>query len=78
MKKSRQSQVKILVNRDRCGICGCCVPVCPPASLTLHDAYLEVDHETCTECMKCIPVCPTNALFDVPIEAVATIGVAQQ
>ena len=71
MKRTKtQSRVLIKVDRDKCGICGCCVPVCPPDAITLHDAFLEVDNDTCTECMKCIPVCPTNALFDVPAEAV--------
>jgi ferredoxin len=70
MTPSSQSHVLIMVNRDRCGICGCCVPVCPPDAIVLHDAYLEIDHETCTECMKCIPVCPTRALYEIPAEAI--------
>lgn len=74
MKTSKPSRVLIMVNRDRCGICGCCVPVCPPAAITLHDAYLAVDNDTCTECMKCLPVCPTNALYDVPAAALAPVG----
>ncbi|MBN1965939.1 MAG: 4Fe-4S binding protein [Anaerolineae bacterium] len=64
----------IMVNRDRCGVCGCCVPVCPPDAITLHDAYLEVNNDTCTECMKCIPVCPTNALFEVLADSLVTVG----
>ncbi len=74
MNHSKQSHVLILVNRDRCGICGCCVAVCPPNAITLHDAYLAVNNETCTECLKCIPVCPTHALYDVPAEPVAVPG----
>ncbi|MFC1960679.1 4Fe-4S binding protein [Chloroflexota bacterium] len=70
MKKTPKDPVLILVNRDKCGICGCCVPVCPPDAIVLHDAYLAVDNDTCTECMKCIPVCPTNALYDIPAEAI--------
>lgn len=67
MRKSSPDSVLILVDRDKCGICGCCVPVCPPDALVLHDAFLAVDHDTCTECMKCLPVCPTNALYMVPV-----------
>lgn len=72
MNPSMQSNVLIMVNRDRCGVCGCCVPVCPPQAITLHNAYLEVDHEACTECMKCLPVCPTHALYEIPAEAIRT------
>lgn len=70
MKKPSPDSVLILVNRDKCGICGCCVPVCPTDALVLHDAFLAVDHETCTACMKCLPVCPTHALYAAPVEAV--------
>ncbi len=70
MTNPSRSHILIMVNRDRCGICGCCVPVCPPDAMVLHDAHLDIDHDTCTECLKCIPVCPTNALYQVPADSV--------
>ncbi len=52
----------IAVDYDHCSYCGACVPVCPPDSITLHDATLLIDAATCTRCERCIPVCPTGAL----------------
>lgn len=53
---------QIVVDYDRCSYCGACVPVCPPASIVLHDATILIDHATCTRCERCIIICPTGAL----------------
>jgi ferredoxin len=74
MPASKPTPIFIAVNRHRCGICGCCVPVCPPDAITLHDNYLAVNNDMCTDCLKCIPVCPTHALSAIPQEAVAARG----
>jgi NAD-dependent dihydropyrimidine dehydrogenase PreA subunit len=52
----------VSVDYDHCSYCGACVAVCPPDSITLHDATLLIDHDTCTRCRRCIPACPTGAL----------------
>ncbi|RMG83156.1 MAG: 4Fe-4S dicluster domain-containing protein [Chloroflexi bacterium] len=67
-KPPRERSYNIAVDRDTCGICGACVPVCPPDVITLHDNMLEVDNSGCTECMKCVKVCPVSALKAVPYE----------
>lgn len=64
----------IIVQRDRCGICGACVPVCGPDALVLHDNYLEVINDRCTSCEKCIAVCPTHALELAKAEPVTLLG----
>jgi len=51
----------LLIHRDICGYCGCCVSVCPEGSLELIDAYLESD-DRCTGCGLCAKVCPVGAL----------------
>jgi ferredoxin len=53
---------QVVVDFDRCCYCGACVPVCPPASIVLHDATLLIDLVSCTRCARCIAVCPTGAL----------------
>lgn len=53
---------QVVVNYDRCSYCGACVAVCPPDSITLHDATLIIDQNTCTRCRRCLPACPTGAL----------------
>ncbi len=52
----------VLVNYDRCSSCGACVPICPPGSVTLQNATLQIDAFTCTGCFRCIYICPTGAL----------------
>jgi ferredoxin len=52
----------IVVHRDICAYCGCCVSVCPNGSLELIDAYLEPNEETCTSCTICSRACPLGAL----------------
>jgi ferredoxin len=74
MNNSSNSRQLMMVNRDRCGVCGCCVPACPSGALILYDAYLHVDQEACTDCMKCVSVCPTKALYGVSAEAVVSFG----
>lgn len=73
MMTSTQNPMLIVVQRDRCGICGACVPVCGTNALTLHDTFLEVDNTLCTGCEKCIAVCPTHALFQVAADAVVLL-----
>ena len=53
---------RIRVDYDHCSYCGACVAVCPPDSITLHDATLLIENSSCTRCERCIPVCPTGAL----------------
>lgn len=64
----------IIVQRDSCGICGACVPVCGSSALVLHDNYLEVNNDRCTACEKCLAVCPTHALLRVDAESVVLLN----
>ncbi len=52
----------IIVRRDICAYCGCCVSVCPEGALELIDAYLDVDANTCITCGICVRACPLGAL----------------
>ncbi|MDD1719551.1 MAG: 4Fe-4S binding protein [Methanoregulaceae archaeon] len=51
----------LVVRRDICGYCGCCVSVCPEGQLELIDAYLEVG-PGCSGCGICAKACPLGAL----------------
>ena len=62
MLDSQQTTKYVHVDYDHCSYCGACVPICPPASIVLHDATLLIDQNTCTRCERCITVCPTGAL----------------
>jgi ferredoxin len=52
----------VMVDYDRCSYCGACVPVCPSASIVLHDATILINPDACTRCERCIIICPTGAL----------------
>jgi NAD-dependent dihydropyrimidine dehydrogenase PreA subunit len=51
----------LVIKRDVCGYCGCCVSVCPQGALELIDAYLSVEGE-CSSCGVCARACPLGAL----------------
>jgi ferredoxin len=51
----------LVIRRDVCGYCGCCVSVCPVGALELIDAYLSVEGD-CTSCGVCARACPLGAL----------------
>lgn len=47
--------------RDNCGYCGACVPVCPQQILELTENELTIS-EGCDDCGNCTVVCPLGAL----------------
>jgi NAD-dependent dihydropyrimidine dehydrogenase PreA subunit len=59
--KGQHDHSMLIVRRDICGYCGCCVSVCPEGALELIDAYLSVE-KNCTSCGVCAKVCPLGAL----------------
>lgn len=58
------TDIKILVNRNKCCYCGACVAVCPvlEGALDLEEVILKVNHNICIECGMCTQICPVGAL----------------
>lgn len=58
------TDIKILVNRNKCCYCGACVATCPvkEGALELEEVILKVNHKICIECGRCAQICPTGAL----------------
>ena len=52
----------ILIDQDRCDVCGVCVGVCPENCMELGANYLEIDDAACTLCGRCVLICPVTAL----------------
>jgi ferredoxin len=57
----RATEVAV-VDLASCDRCGLCLPLCPPAAITIALADLLIDADTCTGCRKCIAPCPVGAL----------------
>ena len=52
----------IVVERQRCDLCGACVAVCEPLALRITGETLTYDAAACTACGDCVITCPVEAL----------------
>ena len=57
-----KSILQILIDEQKCDLCGTCVGVCPENVIGMSITKLFIDHAGCTRCSKCIWVCPVRAL----------------
>lgn len=53
--------MKVIVDRQKCTVCGVCVDACPFGALSLHETLLDVSDE-CTLCGMCVDACEFGAL----------------
>ncbi|NLI81061.1 MAG: electron transfer flavoprotein subunit alpha [Deltaproteobacteria bacterium] len=53
--------MKVLVDRQKCTVCGVCVDVCPFSAITLTETSIEVS-DACTLCGMCVDTCEFGAL----------------
>ena len=72
--EGKEKRVDLLIREDRCILCGDCIEVCEPGSISLDEGTLRVDRSTCTCCGLCIDRCLPGALMiagrDVTVEEV--------
>jgi len=57
--------MKIIIDEEKCLLCGSCVDVCPPeyGVLKLGEKCVEVVNiDNCTGCMSCVVACEYDAL----------------
>ncbi|MEO0288808.1 MAG: 4Fe-4S binding protein [candidate division WOR-3 bacterium] len=52
----------IKIEKEKCGLCGGCVAVCPVKVIVMYKDRLQIN-EGCVKCDKCIKVCPVGALI---------------
>ncbi len=52
----------VIIEHERCDLCGTCVSVCPADCIELTETKLIIDNSKCTSCGTCVPTCPFEAL----------------
>lgn len=52
----------VLVDLQKCDLCGGCIAVCPPNCIEMSERSLRIIGSECIRCGFCIPVCPLGAL----------------
>ena len=60
--EGKEKRKDLFVREERCTLCGDCLEVCEPGSISLEGGKLRVDRSTCTLCGLCIDVCLPGAL----------------
>ncbi len=57
---------RIVINHEKCNLCGLCVKVCKDFSLFIEDHTLTVSDQPlfgCIGCGQCVAVCPRDAIM---------------
>ena len=52
----------ILIDPDRCDLCGSCIAVCSQDCIAMSETRLVIDNDTCIQCLNCVLICPLAAL----------------
>ncbi|MFC1640337.1 glycyl-radical enzyme activating protein, partial [Gemmatimonadota bacterium] len=60
--EGKEKRKDLFIREERCTLCGDCLEVCEPGSISLDGGKLQVDRSTCTSCGLCIDVCLPGAL----------------
>ena len=56
------SNFQIVLEEEKCTLCGACIDRCQFKALSLLDTILAVDLKHCVGCGLCVIACPTEAL----------------
>ena len=59
--ESQSLEPVLLLNSDRCTVCGRCIKACPHGVNTIDCGKLVMEREKCTFCGACIPACLIEA-----------------
>ena len=62
------SEIKVVINQDKCKLTGQCINVCPQKAIAMKDGKPSIDYERCDSDGLCIPACPEGAISIVPSE----------
>lgn len=61
-KAARKGQSRPVWDREKCTLCGGCVPVCDADAIAVFETFLEMDASRCRLCGDCVRGCPAGAL----------------
>lgn len=53
----------IIIDKDLCIACGCCISACTQGALELNEKAV-VDGDVCIDCLACIAMCPVDAITE--------------
>lgn len=68
----------LVVDEQRCDVCGTCISVCRFGALLLTDK-LHVDTSACRSCNCCVRVCPVGALsFSEDADVAEALGESKE
>ncbi|MEM1620074.1 MAG: 4Fe-4S binding protein [Fervidicoccaceae archaeon] len=57
-----RASYSLIVDREKCDLCGKCVEVCPARCLAMGRSSLVVESEKCIACYACVLLCERGAL----------------
>jgi len=60
--KEKTVSGKIVVDKDKCVLCGICSNVCPVNAITVNDE-VKIDESLCVLCGRCAQECPREAIY---------------
>ncbi|MFX1261112.1 MAG: hydrogenase iron-sulfur subunit [Promethearchaeota archaeon] len=55
-------ELTVIVDQDKCGVCGLCVEACPHNAIALVENTIRIDSFGCRNCGVCAVVCHTGAI----------------
>lgn len=65
-RKKSVAKPMVVVDADKCKLCGKCVKLCPTGAIATGD-YLHTDTSRCIKCCACVKGCPAKArTLDTP------------
>ena len=54
--------IRIIVDEDKCYLCGGCAGVCPSLAIKVSSSKWEFFQDKCISCRICVTACPVGAL----------------
>lgn len=73
-KKGGNQLSRMIINRDRCKACECCIRECPKHAISLTTEefnkkgyrYVTINEEKCVKCGICYHMCP-DCVFELEV-----------